>query len=315
MYHLQITSLLHCRLCRQEVKDNHISIPTEAQCPRVKIIQQHYGIEVIWPDHPEVLVCQQCWATTEQFHLLLFTTVQHHESFLARQALDLKFFDVQNSPADVSIFNCKVEILDDDNHFAEEPDSKPASRPSTPLSTSDWDPLTEDRDKQPPKKRVKTTKSTPVAAGRRQTKFTSAEIDEQNDRVREFFQMRCDLCATEFELMHDAIKHYREEHGQPGYLKCCGKKFFKRGLVLDHIRFHADPNAFHCASCSRSYISQVALKMHMTIRHHNQPLSKPLKCVVCALEFVKQFQLMQHQRQVHAVNTHKSFGCDICGKL
>lgn len=142
---------------------------------------------------------------------------------------------------------------------------------------------------------------------------TAAENLAQDQRLHEFFRMQCDQCDERFRVLQDAVVHYRQQHGCAGYITCCGRRFFNRSLVQDHIELHSDPDAFRCEPCGRSYISGSALRVHQ-LTHVDARLKKH-RCVVCAALFPKKFQLEQHQRQMHAVNAAKSRECDICGKL
>lgn len=67
--------------------------------------------------------------------------------------------------------------------------------------------------------------------------------DFQDQQIREFFEMCCEICKLSFHTMREAIQHYRKSHQQAGYLVCCERKFFRRSVALDHIRLHINPNA------------------------------------------------------------------------
>ena len=56
--------------------------------------------------------------------------------------------------------------------------------------------------------------------------------------------MSCEICDTIFESFLSAKKHYRTKHSRSGFLVCCGKRFFRRGRLLDHINRHLNPIAF-----------------------------------------------------------------------
>lgn len=67
---------------------------------------------------------------------------------------------------------------------------------------------------------------------------------EQDNRIREYFDMQCDFCEHRFLTFLEARAHYREVHNITGYLKCCGVKIFRRGKLIEHINYHINPNEF-----------------------------------------------------------------------
>lgn len=71
-------------------------------------------------------------------------------------------------------------------------------------------------------------------------------MDAENQTIREYFRMNCDVCNEQFENFLDIKTHFRQKHKSTGYLTCCGKRFFRRGGLLDHISRHVNPNKFKC---------------------------------------------------------------------
>lgn len=56
--------------------------------------------------------------------------------------------------------------------------------------------------------------------------------------------MFCDVCDSPFESFIDAKRHHLEEHEQTGYMNCCGKRFSKLYRIMQHCKWHENPNAF-----------------------------------------------------------------------
>lgn len=73
---------------------------------------------------------------------------------------------------------------------------------------------------------------------------TDIKLKEEDNLIREYFKMECQLCPTKFDKFRSVKQHYRTAHKMNGYLFCCRKKFFKRIRVLDHIERHSNPDAF-----------------------------------------------------------------------
>lgn len=68
---------------------------------------------------------------------------------------------------------------------------------------------------------------------------------DENERIHEFFNMKCDTCEFEFTSLKTAKLHYFDAHQIPdGYLKCCGIKFKVNSKINDHIQYHLDPESY-----------------------------------------------------------------------
>lgn len=59
------------------------------------------------------------------------------------------------------------------------------------------------------------------------------EEEENRDQAKfiaENFDMKCDCCDVIFTDFYDACRHYKESHGQNGYIKCVKDDFFIRNF-------------------------------------------------------------------------------------
>lgn len=136
---------------------------------------------------------------------------------------------------------------------------------------------------------------------------------QEDGRIREFFSMVCEICNdVEFETFVKAKNHYRNVHNTAGYLSCCGKKFLRRGRVLDHIHRHLNPDAYRCDPCGKRFADKFALKNH--IENHEPFDSRAHKCSLCSSSFTKASKLAQHERLRHCSEEDKKFHCDKCNK-
>lgn len=72
--------------------------------------------------------------------------------------------------------------------------------------------------------------------------YSNPEIDE---KVRLYFNMKCDICGIDMNTFRMAKRHYRIEHQQDGYIICCDKKFFQRHRAIDHTLQHMNPDNFY----------------------------------------------------------------------
>lgn len=71
---------------------------------------------------------------------------------------------------------------------------------------------------------------------------TATDAQNTDNRLSEFFTMRCDICSdTKFSSFQHAKQHYKSVHGVTGYLVCCNKKFVKAKTVDNHLQWHINP--------------------------------------------------------------------------
>lgn len=67
--------------------------------------------------------------------------------------------------------------------------------------------------------------------------------------IAKHFKSTCDLCPEQLSSLEQAKNHYRIDHQvHNGYLECCDKKFKKRCTLVDHVRWHLNPNVFQWVS-------------------------------------------------------------------
>lgn len=78
----------------------------------------------------------------------------------------------------------------------------------------------------------------------KQVKLTNEE------EIRQYFNMKCELCPQEFQTLNDAVIHYPKAHSiLYGYLKCLSsqcsqQKFGRQWYINEHIDFHENPEKF-----------------------------------------------------------------------
>lgn len=66
----------------------------------------------------------------------------------------------------------------------------------------------------------------------------------EDEQIRNYCGLKCEICSEHFETFTDTIAHYRKVHNQRGYIICCDKKMFKRFMIVQHIMKHINPEAF-----------------------------------------------------------------------
>lgn len=161
-------------------------------------------------------------------------------------------------------------------------------------------------------------------------------IEEEDRKILEYFKFICELCQAATETFIELRKHFRDQHGQRGYHRCCNKKLFKRCHLLEHIQVHLNPNLYGCDLCSKSFSSKEYLQLHK-MQSHATEVERPFKCDKCPKSFIQKGQLSSHMGRhqlyqctkcdkvlagkgslsAHIVNMHSDEGrhiCDTCGR-
>ncbi|XP_001361867.2 transcription factor grauzone [Drosophila pseudoobscura] len=171
--------------------------------------------------------------------------------------------------------------------------------------------------------------------------YNLQKSSEFNDYIRQHFKMQCHVCSAPMEGFSEMLVHVREKHNQRGYAVCCNRKFRKRGVLVDHLRRHEDPDLFKCKICDRVMGQRRSLELHMRMhdvksqgrlyqcdhcsksfysavvcqRHKLTHIPKEqcqVKCTNCEKTFPTKYTMQQHFKLVH-LNLYAKI-CDVCGK-
>uniref|UniRef100_A0A182JY47 Transcription factor grauzone n=1 Tax=Anopheles christyi TaxID=43041 RepID=A0A182JY47_9DIPT len=158
----------------------------------------------------------------------------------------------------------------------------------------------------------------------------------ENDKIiKQFFALECEICATTVESFLILLDHYRTAHKTKGYVRCCGKQFFRRYILVDHIAAHR--GTIRCEICQKTYKTKRYLALH-TAKSHSREEDRPFKCSKCHVSYPKQYLLRAHELlhvqqqchicqkvlsntqslKVHIAQMHGDDGnhiCDTCGKI
>lgn len=141
-----------------------------------------------------------------------------------------------------------------------------------------------------------------------------SQIQQDNQKIREFIALNCQLCSiSNLNSFLDVKLHYRRTHNVKGFVKCCKKKFFRRGTLLDHIEWHANPNCFRCEICHKSFSNKRG-KSHHKQNYHGTDEEKQFKCDICGKSFLKKYLLTNHMSIIHIPEEKKIHKCPHCGK-
>uniref|UniRef100_A0A182MQT8 Transcription factor grauzone n=1 Tax=Anopheles culicifacies TaxID=139723 RepID=A0A182MQT8_9DIPT len=158
---------------------------------------------------------------------------------------------------------------------------------------------------------------------------------ENDQLIKDFFTLECEICSAPLESFVMLLDHYRCAHDTRGYVRCCGKQFFRRYILVDHIAAHR--GSTRCEICQKTYKTKRYLMLHIA-KSHSSEEERPFKCAKCHISYPKQYLLRAHELlhvqqqchicqkvlsnnqslKVHLAQMHSDDGnhiCDTCGKV
>lgn len=141
-------------------------------------------------------------------------------------------------------------------------------------------------------------------------KQKTAEIDAFIAEWKQ--ELECDICNQFFSNLTLLRKHFNSEHPkQKCYVSCCQRKLKHRFDIVEHIRYHIDPNTFKCTICDKVSTNSRNLNKHMREKHTAEGQERPFECPVCQKRFAKKCTLKTH---LETHDTGKDYKCSECGK-
>lgn len=129
--------------------------------------------------------------------------------------------------------------------------------------------------------------------------------------IKANMQLSCDVCYVKFVDFAELKRHFRSVHKSRGYAVCCNKKLFKRGLVVDHINVHNNPEHFKCTKCDKVLADRMCLRNHDLLFHQNEE-SLIYQCEHCPEKFAKKY-LLDHHNVKHIRKDKSKLTCPTCG--
>lgn len=179
-------------------------------------------------------ICRICWSKVDSFHQFYIEVKLTHDnlnSTISANTIDVK-----------SEFSGEVEVNDFLN--TEEPTLSDDEEASQHSSTSP-EPVVIHKKRGRKKKSITTVSAVEIQETESTKQEEANKRNEEDQRIREFYNLKCDLCSNKSDTFIEVRAHYRIEHKQRrGYLSCCNRKFFYRGEILEHMHWHLNPEAF-----------------------------------------------------------------------
>ncbi|XP_055641621.1 zinc finger protein 436-like [Toxorhynchites rutilus septentrionalis] len=115
---------------------------------------------------------------------------------------------------------------------------------------------------------------------------------------------KCKFCPKAFPRATDLKVHEKyHTNEKPHLCNICGKGFHRAYNLLVHSRTHNGLKPYKCPHCVKCFAQGNDLKAH--VRRHT---GERYKCDLCSEGFIQVYQLNNHKRQVHNIDTAASVG-------
>jgi len=144
------------------------------------------------------------------------------------------------------------------------------------------------------KKRRCVTKSKVVRKVKTEGVHNMTKSKEFNDYIRDHYKVQCPVCNEPLDGFSELLVHARKDHNQRGYAVCCNRKFWKRGVLVDHLRRHQDPDLFKCHICHRVMGHRRSLELHMRM-HDIKQRGRLYQCEQCSKKFYSSVVCERHK--------------------
>ncbi|XP_055689565.1 transcription factor grauzone-like [Lutzomyia longipalpis] len=129
--------------------------------------------------------------------------------------------------------------------------------------------------------------------------------------IKTFVKLSCEFCSMEFPIFEKLKRHYRDEHDTEGYVMCCSIRFENRERLLEHVRYHRNPDKYICKLCGKDFKFRNSLHVHMDT--HIPPEDRKFKCTHCPKSFTMLCRLTVHEK-VHVPPEEREHVCPKCKK-
>ncbi|XP_062553327.1 zinc finger protein 62 homolog [Armigeres subalbatus] len=266
-----------CRLCLDPFVESYTTIKS----PQLKQkMQKVFSFPVEAKTEWSSDVCQTCCYTITEFYQYSEKVRQNQETLItAPNTLDLLLdcelmfeevkLEVNSDAENKAIFSEDAPGFSSDSSY--EPPTKKTSKMKTKNGTTSASIIRNSYLK----------KSCNDDSGTEMKLSKSQKSDKDDQFLMKHFTLTCDLCGATsptFPLLRD---HFRSVHNRDdAYVLCCEKRFIRRYDLLNHVRWHTDPDAFKCELCQRRYKSKDAMIMHRQVKHPDEDLEHDTEPVI-----------------------------------
>ncbi|XP_036343627.1 transcription factor grauzone-like [Rhagoletis pomonella] len=159
----------------------------------------------------------------------------------------------------------------------------------------------------------------PKRMTREEIEAKNAQQEEYEIVIKTFLKLlSCPKCELLVKNFAEIRAHFRASHNdEPSFLMCCGRKFFTRKTLAEHIYIHGNPEYFKCKTCGQIFNNSRSLQEHEDA--HVNPLkakeTKTFPCEKCEKVYSSNVSLENHIFSKHVPKSEYKINCTQCTRI
>ncbi|XP_058833759.1 transcription factor grauzone-like [Topomyia yanbarensis] len=255
------------------------------------------------------ILCATCWNQLNSFHRFYLKVASNH-----------KRLNQSTEAADIEVLPKELEL----NSF--EANGNSSSQESN-LKVAGDDPIVKveiesdccsEKSFDVPKRKVskrKTGRKQAVKKERKPISYkvkTAQQLADEDKIIRTHVQYTCETCAGISPTFTSFQKHVKDSHGTKAFIVCCGRRYYKKVNLLEHVQQLDKPDLFKCDVCFKSFINNHGVRRHKQQMHLPDEI-KIYRCERCPKRFAKQSHLSVHLKG-HETLDNETAKCAECEK-
>ncbi|XP_059612675.1 transcription factor grauzone-like [Phlebotomus argentipes] len=272
------------------------------------------GISVQESDNWPKFICQKCWEAAK-VSVDFMSSVRRAETTF--RTLFGELAEAIVTKPDIELIDVKNLLIDSEMEDNNSDEVSPEESP---------EPLEKRRGKRRRATHIKDTANPAKCVKRKRESVKSVKakevlvkcrrspsiLDEEEQRIKEFFKLECRTCNESFDKLRDFRAHGLKVHKEESFIMCCDKKLDNRTKIVTHLNSHINPNAFKCEKCEKSFLTKMGLIKH-ELNKHVPPEQHIYKCDKCPSTFMTLCRARTHEAK-HMNEEEKRFKCPQCEK-
>ncbi|XP_058833723.1 transcription factor grauzone-like [Topomyia yanbarensis] len=284
------------------------------------LLMKHFWFQ-LQDFNDDQIICHSCWDQLKCFHSF-YCLVQHNYELLKNPAT----VRIKQEPSELEVSSHLVEVELKSFPPSEAEEFKPecisddeqatdCSIKSEPLadSSSEKSPTISAAAK--PKRKYTRRKNVEERKQPKPINYqikTAEQLAEEDEIIRTHVRYICETCGTDCPSFNNFLKHVMDHHGAKGFIVCCGRRYYKKVRLLEHVQQLENPELFKCDICFKSFINSLGIRRHKQEMHLPDEL-RIYGCERCPKRFAKQSQLAAHLKG-HENLDNATAKCEVCGK-
>ncbi|XP_055614073.1 zinc finger protein 43-like [Uranotaenia lowii] len=284
-----------CITCTKTIDPNTVPYLADHESTR-EALAEHF-----WFGETKLIsavTCLECWKRIADFHEFYCEIDRIHHPR-----------DEDLLPVDQPV-EVKHELLDDSSfsgklEFGDEKPNK-TDLESTSSKTSEMN--QPDVNRRGRKRKTPDEKIVPKPQSER-----SRKVQEDNELFQQYFDLTCDSCGAKFPTFAQLQTHSIETHKKQAYIFCCSLRFKVRSRLLEHLRYHQNPEQFRCAPCDRQFFNGETLKYHNETVH-SDAAEEGWRCEPCGKQYTSKVAWSTHVKNKHINREGFKYLCHVCAK-